>query len=144
MYMIPWYQAPDCLIFMYLPSEVTIYSYQPGTSSVLELHLHMFTSGLHSRIPTFLDMARNLENIGTFSLIVLDRQVWANSEKEQSAQGLFCLPFCLPLLDAFICGKTTLFKWQQFFRVPIFSNFCSMWQYLTVWGLIFTCIKPMS
>ena len=36
-----------------------------------------------------------------------DRQVWA---KEQSDQGLHCLPLCLHLLDALFYGKTTLFK----------------------------------
>ena len=30
--------------------------------------------------------------------------------EEQSDQGLHCLPFCWHLLDAFLYGKATLFK----------------------------------
>ena len=50
---------------------------------------------------------------------VLDRQVWANSvdpdillllQKEQSDQGLLCLPFCLHRFDGLLYGKATLFK----------------------------------
>ena len=46
---------------------------------------------------------------------VLRRHVWANSiDPEQTApdQSLHCLPFHLRLLDALLCGKTTLFKLQ--------------------------------
>ena len=67
MYMISWYQAPDCLILVYVPGEVTIYSYQPGTSCVLVLHPHMFTSCLYPGITTFLDMTRNLEKSNEMS-----------------------------------------------------------------------------
>ena len=48
---------------------------------------------------------------------VSDRQAWANSAdpdqtapKEQSDQGLHCLPFRLQLLDASPNGKAALFK----------------------------------
>ena len=41
-----------------------------------------------------------------------DRQVLANSaDPDQTAdQGLHCLLFHLHLLDTFLCGKATLFK----------------------------------
>ena len=46
-----------------------------------------------------------------------DRKVWANSAdpdqtapREQSDQGLHCLPFCLHLRDTFHKGKATLFN----------------------------------
>ena len=46
----------------------------------------------------------------------LDRQIWANSPdqilKEQSDQGLHCLPFRLHLLDALPYGKATLLQFS--------------------------------
>ena len=42
-----------------------------------------------------------------------DRHIWANSvdpDREQSDQGLHCLPYRLHLLDALFYSKTILFK----------------------------------
>ena len=47
-------------------------------------------------------------------------------QTEQSDYGLPCLPFCMHPLDASLCGKTTLFKFQN-----NYSNF---------WGVRCFCI----
>ena len=53
-----------------------------------------------------------------------DTQVWANSVvlEEQSDQGLHCLPFLVHLLDALLCGRSTLFEpeedYSKFFGCP--------------------------
>ena len=42
--------------------------------------------------------------------------------KEQSDQGLHCLPFCLHLLDAFFYGK--VFKFYENYTIFFFKSEC--------------------
>ena len=70
--------------------------------------------------------------------------------KEQSDQGLHCLPFCLHLLEAFLCGRNILFEFQDnccnFLGCPVFflQNFLyinSVW-YCPFYPIL-TCISPL-
>ena len=72
----------------------------------------------------------DVKNIGCIVPKFSDRQVWANSaDPVQTApdQGLHCLLFLLHLLDTFLKGKATLFKfygdYNNIFGVGIFRIF---------------------